>query len=417
MARQVPLLHFALYSLIISAKSPCSAVKSSKSTKKIQLKFDEDGYFKIVQLADLHYGHFPETDQHTDKVIANLLSYERPDLAVLSGDMVSGFAWDGTMGWFEKRWRQLVKPIAAAGVPYALILGNHDDEADLSREQIVLLDMRLQQGSLTELGPREAMGLSNYYLDIAAHKGGAPAARVWMLDSGGRGCDWMYGGSGCVERPTIWWMNRTLAALPKVPSLAFVHVPVPEFMDVWNRGLARGSKHEPVNCPMSDTGLFAALKGMGVTAVHSGHDHDNNYEGLLNGVRLAYGHKTGYGSYGPPPGWGHGARVVLLKAGQEAHEAETWIRLENGARVDQSKNPKFAKALQTVCEAGEGYCEEFPFAPTCKAELGYRLALLSRMSLGTFLYLLGFVLLVGAAAMYWQRLLKRRAKQQEHSSL
>jgi hypothetical protein len=68
MARQVPLLHFALYSLIISAKSPCSAVKSSKSTKKIQLKFDEDGYFKIVQLADLHYGHFPETDQHTDKV-------------------------------------------------------------------------------------------------------------------------------------------------------------------------------------------------------------------------------------------------------------------------------------------------------------------------------------------------------------
>lgn len=44
--------------------------------------------------------------------------------------------------------------------------------------------------------------------------------------------------------------------------------------------------------------------------------------------------------------------MVLLKAGQEAHEAETWIRLENGARVDQSKNPKFAKALQTVCEAG-----------------------------------------------------------------
>ena len=88
-----------------------------------------------------------------------------------------------------------MKPIAAAGVPYALILGNHDDEADLSQEQIVLLDMRLQQGSLTELAPREAMGLSNYYLDIAAHKGGAPAARVWMLDSGGRGCDWMYGGS------------------------------------------------------------------------------------------------------------------------------------------------------------------------------------------------------------------------------
>ena len=67
---------------------------------------------------------------------------------------------------------------------------------------------------------------------------------------------------------------------------------------------------------------------------------------------MVAGDGAGYGSYGPPPGWGHGARVILLKAGQEAHEAETWIRLENGARVDQSKNPKFAKALQTVCEPG-----------------------------------------------------------------
>ena len=59
---------------------------------------------------------------------------------------------------------------------------------------------------------------------------------------------------GCVERPTIQWMNQTLARLPRVPSLAFVHVPVPEFMRLWNAGAARGSKHEPVNCPMHDTG-------------------------------------------------------------------------------------------------------------------------------------------------------------------
>ncbi len=61
---------------------------------------------------------------------------------------------------------------------------------------------------------------------------------------------------------------------------------------------------------------------------------------------------AGYGSYGPPPGWGHGARVVLLRAGQEPSQAETWVRLENGARVDQSANPHFRKAAQTVCEAG-----------------------------------------------------------------
>lgn len=33
-----------------------------------KLAFNEEGTFKILQLADLHYGHFPELDKHTDKV-------------------------------------------------------------------------------------------------------------------------------------------------------------------------------------------------------------------------------------------------------------------------------------------------------------------------------------------------------------
>ena len=63
---------------------------------------------------------------------------------------------------------------------------------------------------------------------------------------------------------------------------------------------------------------------------------------------------AGYGSYGPPPGWGHGGRVLLLRSGEEPDQADTWIRLENGARVDQSVNPRYKKAAQSVCEAGEG---------------------------------------------------------------
>jgi pre-mRNA-splicing factor SYF1 len=87
-----------------------------------------------------------------------------------------------------------MKPIEAAWVPHALVLGNHDDEADLSREEIIILDEH-GRGSLTQLGPREAMGLSNYHLEILAPKGAQASARIWMLDSGGRGCSWHYGGS------------------------------------------------------------------------------------------------------------------------------------------------------------------------------------------------------------------------------
>ena len=39
------------------------------------------------------------------------------------------------------RWQQLIKPLNNAGVPYAAVLGNHDDEGDLNRTELVNLDM------------------------------------------------------------------------------------------------------------------------------------------------------------------------------------------------------------------------------------------------------------------------------------
>ena len=39
-----------------------------------KLAFNDGGTFKILQLADLHYGHFPEIDERTDKV-SPLLSF------------------------------------------------------------------------------------------------------------------------------------------------------------------------------------------------------------------------------------------------------------------------------------------------------------------------------------------------------
>ena len=45
--------------------------------------------------------------------------------------------------------------------------------------------------------------------------------------------------------------------------------------------------------------------------------------------------------------------MVLLRRGQDAAQAETWIRLENGALLHQSKNPRYAAGRQTVCEPGD----------------------------------------------------------------
>ena len=96
------------------------------------------------------------------QVQATILSIEQPDLVVFSGDMVSGYACPQPCppGWYAERWRQLTAPVKSAGVPYAVILGNHDDEADLDRRAIVQLDIDTSGGlSLTRQGPPNTTGV------------------------------------------------------------------------------------------------------------------------------------------------------------------------------------------------------------------------------------------------------------------
>ena len=55
--------------------------------------------------------------------------------------MVSGYAWNHTVRpWFEGHFNALVQPMVDLGYRWAIALGNHDDQADLNRTQIVELD-------------------------------------------------------------------------------------------------------------------------------------------------------------------------------------------------------------------------------------------------------------------------------------
>jgi hypothetical protein len=73
-----------------------------------------------------------------------------------------------------------------------------------------------------------------------------------------------------------------------------------------------------------NTGLFAALKQDQIVEwVSAGHDHDNDYYGSYDGINLAYGRKTGYGSYGPN-GMQNGARVFEVT--KEPYSIRTWVR-------------------------------------------------------------------------------------------
>jgi hypothetical protein len=44
--------------------------------------------------------------------------------------------------------------------------GNHDDQGDLTREQIVTLDQTFRPWSLTQFGPKNITGVTNYVLQV-----------------------------------------------------------------------------------------------------------------------------------------------------------------------------------------------------------------------------------------------------------
>jgi len=64
------------------------------------LTVNAKGKFKMVQFTDIHFGESDATDALNQKLITEVLELEDPDFVIISGDVVSGYAWDGkTKPW------------------------------------------------------------------------------------------------------------------------------------------------------------------------------------------------------------------------------------------------------------------------------------------------------------------------------
>jgi len=119
---------------------------------------------------------------------------------------------------------------------------------------------------------------------------------------------------------------------------------------MWNLEDIYGTRVEHVSCQAVDTGLFAAMKLVGnIKGIYVGHDHDNDFWGDYNGIKLHYGRKTGYGGYGPLL-FNRGARVLQFNTTGNDVTMNSWIREENGKIEDsQWKFPKHLKLSQNEC--------------------------------------------------------------------
>lgn len=302
-----------------------------------KLRFGSDGTFKIAQFTDIHMRerlNAPEAAavyEGMDYVIRT----ERPDLVVLSGDVI-------TIRPAAPEWHKMVDFLDAHKTPWIVVFGNHDAEQDLSRSEMsgIIASGRYSLNTLNESGE-----LADVELEVLSADGSRGEFYVFGMDShdynyllGERSYDWFREGQ-------IQWLRdcctrRTAPDGTVAPSLAFFHIPLREYRDAWaledldteaGRGaMTCGIRGERINSGALNSGMFAAMRETrSVIGVSVGHDHDNDFNALYQGIGLCYGRYSGDNTVHThlPPG----AKIFRVQAGDRGFE--TWVREYSGRIV------------------------------------------------------------------------------------
>jgi hypothetical protein len=232
---------FLVLVAIASTRPNLDCGVSAHSDYKPTLQFtqvdNQTWKFTILQIADIHLGEAEdaywgqEQDRKTWQVLDKMLSLESPDLLVLSGDQVTANNCESNA---TEYYRLLGEYLSKYGVPWATIFGNHDDmdfeipgtnltkPAKYSRKNLLEVDQSFFL-SLTQEGPSNVFGTTNYVLDIPM--GDRPAAQIYFLDTGGGSLP------QAIHQSQVEWLEKEFLFSPRLlPAVAFQHIPTQDFI-------------------------------------------------------------------------------------------------------------------------------------------------------------------------------------------
>jgi predicted phosphodiesterase len=268
------------------------------------------------------------------------LSYEDPDLIVLTGDQLTANNVDANATAY---YDLLARKLTSFGVPWAMIFGNHDDAplekmnaegsydrypAKTSRVQLAANDRRYFY-SLTKIGDTNLFATSNYWIDI--HFKDRVAARVLMLDSGGGTLE-----EEIAQNQIDWfWLHQV--DYPDVPIVAFQHIPSTANDFGYDSNTCIGTNADDGVAPLSqDAGIVAALAAAGnVHVLGVGHNHGNDYCCKnTDTLHLCFGRHSGYGGYSRVE---RGSRVYRLNLDADGNyiRFSSYVRLETGDIINK----------------------------------------------------------------------------------
>eukprot|EP00249_Psilotum_nudum_P018217 c26696_g3_i1 orf=193-1392(-) len=340
------------------------------------LRFNSDGEFKILQVADMHYANGATTscldvlpsqfascsDLNTTAFLNRMIAAERPDLIVFTGDNIYGMDCRDSATSLNAS----LEPAITAKLPWAAVLGNHDQEGNLDRQQvmqhIVGMDYTLSKlnpcnlsnnayGSCSPQQSNQIDGFGNYNIEVGGVQGSILAEKsvlnLYFLDSGDYSTVPDISGYGWIKHSQQQWFKQLSAQLQaayksepapqnmSAPGLVYFHIPLPEFSEVDPSNMT-GVKQEGISSPSFNSGFLTTMINAGdIKATFVGHDHINDFCGQVKGINLCYAGGFGYHAYGKA-GWSRRSRVVLASLAKDqngewtgVNRISTWKRLDD----------------------------------------------------------------------------------------
>jgi 3',5'-cyclic AMP phosphodiesterase CpdA len=325
--------------ILIAGIVACLAVFTVSAEKPAagDFHFNAEGKFKIMQITDTHIIWDSPHSQETVVMLQQALDAEKPDLVIFTGDVVTGKP-------YRKGLEMVIEPVVSRRIPWALVFGNHDDEQDLSREELaeMLHGYPFFAGKMKKI--KNVTGYGNYTLEVKGYGNNRTKALLYCMDSRAYSTlKPVVDGYAWFAFDQVEWYRRTSDKYTSanggqpLPALAFFHIPLPEYRSATRRETVRiGTKLEEECVPDVNSGMFLSMLEKGdVMGTFVGHDHVNDYVINYYGIALTYGRFSG--SKTTYTQLKNGVRLIELT--EDRRGFDTWVRLNESIVIEKTRVP------------------------------------------------------------------------------